>query len=104
GYDHEAIIRLDVVPDALESVAAELCLHPGVHYLAATFGETALVGEVVMRSGAETYAFLTETVGKTKGITRMTVEVELIGLKRAFLRTPWAAHGLVELAAADVVQ
>jgi DNA-binding Lrp family transcriptional regulator len=92
GYEHEAIIRLDVLPEHLEAVAAQLAAHPGVHHLAATFGETALVCEVLMRTPEETYAFLTETVGRARGITRMTVEVELIVMKRAFLPAPWAAR------------
>jgi DNA-binding Lrp family transcriptional regulator len=93
GYDHEAIIRLDVLPEHLEAVAEQLAAHPGVHHLAATFGETALVCEVLMHTPAETYAFLSETVARARGITRMTVEVELIVTKRAFLPTPWATHG-----------
>jgi DNA-binding Lrp family transcriptional regulator len=91
GYEHEAIIRLDVVPEHLESVAEQLAEHPGVHHLAATFGETALVCEVLMHTAGETYAFLSETVARARGITRMSVEMELIVMKRGFLTTPWSS-------------
>jgi DNA-binding Lrp family transcriptional regulator len=99
GFDHEAIIRLDVLPEQLETVARQLAAHPGVRHLAATFGETALVAEVLMRTPAETYAFLSETVGSAVGITRMTVEVELLVTKRAYLPTPWAVHAAAAAAA-----
>lgn len=90
GFEQEAIIRLDVVPERLDTVARELAAHQGMHYLAATFGQTALICEVTMRSPAETYDFLARTVGQAEGITRMTVEAELIVMKRGFLATPWA--------------
>jgi DNA-binding Lrp family transcriptional regulator len=99
GYDDEAIIRLDVLPDQVEAVAAQLAAHPGVRHLAATFGETALVAEVLMRTPAETYGFLAETVGRAAGITRMTVEVELLVTKRAYLPTPWAEPAATAAAA-----
>ena len=98
GFEHEAIIRLDVLPEHLESVADQLAQHPGVHYLAATFGETALVCEILMRTPAETYTFINDVIGKARGITRMTVEVELIVMKRAFLLTPWTQQVSLGLA------
>jgi DNA-binding Lrp family transcriptional regulator len=90
GYDHEAILRLDVLPQHLESIAHELAAHAGVHYVAATFGETALVCELQMRSPRELYDFLVGTVGRAGGITRTSVEIELIVTKRAFVPTPWS--------------
>ena len=90
GYEHEAILRLDVLPEHLESVAHELSTHPGVHYVAATFGETALVCELLMRSPPELYDFLVGTVARAPGITRTSVEIELIVTKRAFVPTPWS--------------
>jgi DNA-binding Lrp family transcriptional regulator len=100
GFEHEAIIRLDVLPEHLEAVAQRLAAHPAVHYLAATFGETALVCEIVMRTPGETYELLNDVIGKARGITRMTVEVELIVMKRAFLATPWTQQEPVALARA----
>jgi len=100
GFEHEAIIRLDVLPEHLEAVARRLANHPGVHCLAATFGETALVCEIVMRTPGETYELLNDVIGKARGITRMTVEVELIVMKRAFLATPWTQQAPVALAQA----
>ncbi len=100
GIEHEAIIRLDVLPEHLGSVARQLAKHPGVHYLAATFGETALVCEILMRTPGETYELISEVIGKARGITRMTVEVELIVMKRAFLTTPWTRQAPLELASA----
>jgi DNA-binding Lrp family transcriptional regulator len=90
GFEHEAILRLDVLPEHLEPVAQELAAHPGVHYVAATFGETALVCELQMRSPRELYDFLAGTVARAPGITRTSVELELIVTKRAFLPTPWS--------------
>jgi DNA-binding Lrp family transcriptional regulator len=98
GFEHEGIIRLDVLPEHLESVAEQLTQHPGVHYLAATFGETALVCEIQMRTPAETYTFINDVIGKARGITRMTIEAELIVMKRAFLPTPWTQRAPLELA------
>jgi hypothetical protein len=88
-----------VMPEQVETVAGELAAHSGVRHLAATFGETALVAEVLMRTPTETYGFLSETVGRGVGITRTAVEVELLVTKRAYLPTPWA----VSAAAADRV-
>jgi DNA-binding Lrp family transcriptional regulator len=104
GFEHEAIIRLDVLPEHLESVARQLASHAGVHYLAATFGETALVCEIVMRTPGETYEFLNDVIAKARGITRMTVEVELIVMKRAFLPTPWTQEAPVALSRASAVR
>ena len=91
GYEQVAMIRLDVVPEHLAAVAAELSKHPDVHFLAATFGETALSGEILMRSLDATYEFVTETIGRAPGIMRMLIESELMVTKRAFLTTPWTA-------------
>lgn len=97
GFEHEAIVRLDVLPEHIEAVARRFARHPGVHYLAATFGETALVCEIVMRTPGETYEFLNAVIGKAPGITRMTVEVELAVMKRAFLPTPWTRQAPLQL-------
>lgn len=62
---------------------------PGVHYVAAAFGDAALVCEILMGSPREMYEFLVGTVGQARGITRMSVEIELMVTKRSFMPTPW---------------
>jgi DNA-binding Lrp family transcriptional regulator len=90
GYEQAGMIRLDVVPEHLAAVAAQLVEHPDVQFLAATFGETALSGEIYMRSPESVYEFVTETIGRAPGIVRMLLESELVVTKRAFLPTPWS--------------
>jgi DNA-binding Lrp family transcriptional regulator len=92
GYEQTAMIRLDVVPEHLAAVAAELAQHEDVQFLAATFGETALSGEIYVRSPDALYEFVTGTVGRAPGIVRMLLESELVVTKRAFLATPWSVQ------------
>lgn len=89
GFEHVASLRLDVLPKHLEAVARRLAAHPGVHYLSAVFGETALVCEILMHSPQELYDFLMGTLRPAAGIIRVSVEIELMVVKRAFVATPW---------------
>jgi DNA-binding Lrp family transcriptional regulator len=85
GYEIEALILLRVNLGELERIATALAEHREVRYLSATSGFSDLVGEVILRSPDELYAFTTETLGSLEGIQRALVAYELVTVKRAYI-------------------
>jgi DNA-binding Lrp family transcriptional regulator len=86
GYDIELIIWLQVDLGKLEQVAAALAARPEVRYLSATSGYSDLVGEVILRTQDDLYAFRMQTLGSMPDIRSADMALELQTVKRAFLR------------------
>lgn len=84
GYEVEAFIRLRVVLDRLEPIAAELARRPAVRYLSGTTGYSDLVCEVVLRDYEALYSFITGDLGGLDGLLQVETAVELATVKRAF--------------------
>lgn len=89
GYEHEALLELEVLPTHLEDAATELARQPGVRYLAATFASRSLVLEVVMPDASALYDFLNRVIVGLPGVTGMLADIELLVFKRGFLMCPW---------------
>src|SRR5262249_38096261 len=89
GYGEEVQVRLDVLPQHLEAAMEMLSKRPGVHYVAATFGDMSLLCEIWVRSHQELYEFVRDVIAKVPGMTRMASEIELVAFKRAFVMCPW---------------
>ena len=88
GFESEIVFSISVRPSRLEAVAAELAGYVGVRYLAATLS-CSLMCEVIMPSTGDVYDFVTHGLGQVDGVLGWTTNVELLTLKRGFLKTPW---------------
>jgi DNA-binding Lrp family transcriptional regulator len=89
GYDEELLIRLDVEPMHADAAVQTLAHQNGVHHIASNFGAPSLVCELMLKSHHDIRIFVQDVIAKLPGVTRMSVEIELVVYKRGFLRCPW---------------
>ncbi|WP_405181618.1 AsnC family transcriptional regulator [Nocardia sp. NBC_01377] len=71
GYHMIALLWLSTTPAALESVGAELAVHPEVAFAAATTGPSNLVAAVICPSAEALYTYLTHRIATLDGIQRI---------------------------------
>ncbi|MBW4722486.1 Lrp/AsnC family transcriptional regulator [Saccharothrix obliqua] len=94
GFEAEIIYWLSVAPARLQAVAEELAAHRGVRYVTAMLGQESLMCEVILPTNEDVLRFTTETLAGLDGVQAWTANVELLTLKRGFVRTPWSAAQL----------
>lgn len=98
GYNEELLIRLDVPPKHAGAAIEILAHQNGVHHIASNLGSPSLVCELMLKSHQDIRTFVQDVIAVLPGVTRMSVEIELVVYKRGFLRCPWvrdeAADGL----------
>jgi DNA-binding Lrp family transcriptional regulator len=86
GYDAQLFIWLQVELAQLENVAAALASQREVRYIAATSGNSDLACEVFLPAKNDVYEFSTRVLGGLPGIQHVYRALELLTVKRAFLR------------------
>jgi DNA-binding Lrp family transcriptional regulator len=86
GYDAELFIWLQVELAQMENVAAALASRREVRYIAATSGNSDLVCEVFLPAKDDVYEFSTKVLGDLPGLHHVHRALELLTVKRAFLR------------------
>jgi DNA-binding Lrp family transcriptional regulator len=89
GLGAETLLTVQVAPSRLESVARQLALSPEVRYLAATLDENSLMCEVIAKSTADLFHFITSTIASLDGVQGWSAAMELLWPKRAFVESPW---------------
>lgn len=89
GMGAETLLIVKTDPAKLDSVAKELCQNPSVRYLAATLDDNSLFCEVITRSTADLYKFITSSLSRLEGVQGWSAAMELLFLKRGFVETPW---------------
>lgn len=88
GYQVELLVFLKVDLGRLAAVAAALGEQPEVRYLAAAAGDIELVAELLLRDQGDLYRFATEVLGGLEGIRGSDMALELVTVKRAYVRLP----------------
>ncbi len=83
GFELEVFLHLRVELSAIDSVAEVLASRPEVRYASATAGNSDLICEAVLRDNDALYTFLTDTLGRLKGVRDVDVDIELETIKRA---------------------
>jgi DNA-binding Lrp family transcriptional regulator len=83
GFELEVFLHLRVELSAIDSVAEVLAARPEVRYASATAGNSDLICEAVLRDNDALYTFLTDTLGRLKGVRDVDVDIELETIKRA---------------------
>ena len=89
GYNEELLIRLDVPPGHADAAIEMLAHQNGVHHIASNLGSPSLVCELMLKSHQDIRTFVQDVIARLPGVTRMSVEIELLVYKRGFLRCPW---------------
>jgi DNA-binding Lrp family transcriptional regulator len=89
GYNEELLIRLDVTPSDADAVIEALAHQNGVHHIASNLGAPSLVCELMLKSHHDIRIFMQDVIARLPGVTRTSVEIELVVYKRGFLRCPW---------------
>lgn len=89
GMGAETLIRLRVSPARLHDVASDLASHAAVRFLAASLGENSLWCELILPSTELIHEFVTGTIGALEGVEGWSAYMELVFIKRGFMRTRW---------------
>jgi DNA-binding Lrp family transcriptional regulator len=89
GYNEELLIRLDLMPRHVDEAVEILAHQNGVHHIASVVGGSSLLCELMLKSHHDIRTFVQDVIARLPGVTRMSVEIELVVYKRAFLRCPW---------------
>ena len=100
GYNEELLIRLDVEPRHADAAVETLAHQNGVHHIASNLGAPSLVAELMLKSHRDIRTFVQDVIAKLPGVSRMSVEIELVVYKRGFLRCPWVRDEAFNLRAA----
>lgn len=94
GFESEANLTIEVHPKKMARVVRDLQKHRSVRYLASIFNGSAVLCEVIAESSDELYRFTSETLAELDGVVRWRAAIELMTVKRGFIRTPWAAKAI----------
>lgn len=89
GQMAETLLTVTVEPGALNEVATALGRYRVVRYLGATLSGNSLLCEVIASSSGGLFEFITSCVSTLEGVRDWSASVELLTLKRAFVKTPW---------------
>jgi Lrp/AsnC family transcriptional regulator for asnA, asnC and gidA len=81
GLDIYADIWVEVESDQILEVAKRLAENENVTYVASSLGETEVSIQVVAKSTADTYPFVTEVVRKIPGVTKTATSIVPVILK-----------------------
>ncbi|MFC2058119.1 Lrp/AsnC family transcriptional regulator [Chloroflexota bacterium] len=83
GYEVNAVIAIKADPAKVTGVANILVKQPEVKYIGVAVGEYDIMVSACFKANSELLGFLTDTVGKIKGITRTQTFMILDVLKHA---------------------
>ena len=84
GFSVIADIFIEVEPSQILEVAHKLVEYECVSYVACSTGERDVSIQVIARSNAEVYSFVTDEVGKIPGVRRTTTSVVPLILKDVY--------------------
>jgi len=75
GYSISADVWLQVEADQIQKVAQKMTEYECISYVAYSIGQTDVSVQVIGRDTAEIYSFVTEVIGKTRGVIRTTISI-----------------------------
>jgi Lrp/AsnC family transcriptional regulator for asnA, asnC and gidA len=84
GFTVIADVFIEVEPSQILQVAHRLVEYDCVSYVACSTGERDVSIQVIARSNAEVYSFVTEIVGKIPGVRKTTTSIVLLILKDVY--------------------
>lgn len=84
GFTFWVLLGIEADLDKIEAIAKRIAAFPEVFFLGITTGEYDLLLAAVFRSNDELYRFVTERLGKIKGIRRTFMSNVLRLVKRTF--------------------
>lgn len=84
GFDLEVIMHVRVEPARIESAAKAFAATRQVRYVSATTGVGDLTCDAVFRDADDLYEFITNTVGKLRGVISLDTDLVLEAVKRAY--------------------
>jgi Lrp/AsnC family transcriptional regulator for asnA, asnC and gidA len=81
GYTVIADVFIEVEPGLIPEVAQNLVNYDCVSYVACSTGERDISVQVIAKTNAEVYSFVTEVIGKIPGVRKTTTSIVPITLK-----------------------
>lgn len=90
GFESEANLSIRVKPKKMSRVVERLRDHKSVRYLASLLNGNTLLCEAITESSDELYKFTSEDLAGIDGVEGWRAAIELMTVKRGFIRTPWA--------------
>ncbi|MDF5755347.1 Lrp/AsnC family transcriptional regulator [Spongiactinospora sp. TRM90649] len=90
GYGTEVLFWMAAEPGRLDAVAKALAAHPEVRRISAVLGQASLAVEVIMRDTSDLHRFTGHALAEIPGVRTWTANVQLVTVKRDFLRVPAA--------------
>jgi DNA-binding Lrp family transcriptional regulator len=84
GLTTRADVVLEVDSDAIMDVAHKVMVYDNVSYVACSIGEMDVSVQIVAKDTAEIYRFVTEVIGKMRGVRKTTTSIVPIVLKDVY--------------------
>jgi Lrp/AsnC family transcriptional regulator for asnA, asnC and gidA len=84
GRQVVADVWMEVESDSILEVARRMTEFENVSYVACSIGETDVSVQVLARDTAEVYQFVTEVLGKVKGVRKTTTSIVPLVLKDVY--------------------
>jgi Lrp/AsnC family transcriptional regulator for asnA, asnC and gidA len=84
GYTVIADVFIEVEPGLIPEVAQKLVNYDCVSYVACSTGERDISVQVIAKTNAEVYSFVTEVIGKIPGVRKTTTSIVPITLKDVY--------------------
>lgn len=84
GHQVVADVWMEVDSDAILDVARRMTEFENVSYVACSIGETDVSVQVLAHDTAEVYRFVTEVIGKVKGVRKTTTSIVPLVLKDVY--------------------
>ena len=90
GMNIVADVWLEVESDSIMDVARKVAEFENISYVACSIGDTDISLQVMGRDTAEVYRFVTEELGKVRGVRKVTTAILPLVIKDVFhWRIPW---------------
>jgi len=84
GYSVIADVFIEAEPASIREVATRLAEFECISYVACSIGERDISAQIIGRTNAEVYGFVTEVIGKIPGVRKTTTSIVPMTLKDVY--------------------